>query len=88
MVVVGYTATTFKIRNSWGATWGMQGYALWDRRIQNMCFFAQYAEYPNVISTGKQDQEGDEETENGGSSGVVRQIGANITNERTRDPLE
>ena len=53
-----------------------------------MCFFAQYAEYPNVISTGKQDQEGDEETENGGSSGVVRQIGANITNERTRDPLE
>ena len=56
VVVVGYTPDRFKIRNSWGTSWGEKGYAWFDRRVQNQCWIAKWAEYPKLTNTGKPDE--------------------------------
>ncbi|KAL5257141.1 hypothetical protein ACHWQZ_G012169 [Mnemiopsis leidyi] len=56
VVVVGYTPERFKIRNSWGTSWGEKGYAWFDRRIQNQCWIAKWAEYPKLTNTGRADE--------------------------------
>lgn len=53
VLVVGYGVTPsgkkyYIIKNSWGASWGMNGYIYWDRDIEDMCGIAQAASYPVV----------------------------------------
>ena len=55
-MVVGYTPERFQIRNSWGTSWGEKGYAWFDRRVQNQCWIAKWAEYPKLTDTGKPDE--------------------------------
>lgn len=74
MVVIGYDAKSFIIRNSWGSSWGEKGYINFDRSIQNQCYIAQYPEYPNmeVIEDGaddKTDDETNDETDDGDDDG-------------------
>ena len=55
--MVGYTKETFKIRNSWGPSWGDKGYGFMDRRKKNLCSLAQYGSYPLIRKTGKSETE-------------------------------
>ena len=53
VLVVGYGVTSigkkyYIIKNSWGTSWGMDGYIYWDRDVPNMCGIAQAASYPTV----------------------------------------
>lgn len=53
VLIVGYGVTSsgrkyYIIKNSWGTSWGMDGYAYWDRDIPNMCGIAEAASYPVV----------------------------------------
>ena len=45
VVVVGYTAQTYIIRNSWGTLWGDKGYVNWDRQ-GDLCGLLEGAYYP------------------------------------------
>jgi hypothetical protein len=47
VLVVGYTADYIKIKNSWGASWGEQGYIRLARG-KNMCGVANSASYPKT----------------------------------------
>eukprot|EP00116_Pleurobrachia_bachei_P001885 sb/3462147/ len=57
LAVVGYTKDTFKIRNSWGPSWGENGYGYMDRRVQNLCSLAQFGSYPLIKKTGKSENQ-------------------------------
>ena len=51
VLIVGYGVTSkgrkyYIIKNSWGSSWGMNGYAYWDRDIPDMCGIAQAASFP------------------------------------------
>lgn len=51
VLVVGYGKTRegkpyYIIKNSWGTTWGENGYVYWDRTDPNMCGVAEVASYP------------------------------------------
>lgn len=50
VTVVGYTPTTYIVKNSWGTTWGMQGYIEMARNVPPLgqCGIASLAQYPSV----------------------------------------
>ena len=52
IVVVGYGTLAgndyWLIKNSWGTTWGMQGFAMVARNRNNLCDIATYTFYPLV----------------------------------------
>jgi C1A family cysteine protease len=53
VLVVGYGVTSkdkkyYIIKNSWGTSWGMDGYAYWDRDTPDMCGIAQSATFPTL----------------------------------------
>jgi C1A family cysteine protease len=52
VVVVGVyqdaTQNYWKIKNSWGTSWGEDGYIRLDRSIDNLCRVCSYGYYPNV----------------------------------------
>ena len=53
VLIVGYGVTSsgrkyYIIKNSWGTSWGMNGYVYWDRDIPNMCGIAQAASFPTM----------------------------------------
>lgn len=53
VLVVGYGANDqgkyYIVKNSWGTSWGMDGYIYWNRDIPNMCGIAQVVSYPLLI---------------------------------------
>jgi len=59
VVLVGYGADSsgrqyYILRNSWGSSWGSNGYMLFARNNNNMCSIASYGIYPIVqASSGK-----------------------------------
>ena len=57
VVIVGYSPQNFRIKNSFGVSWGDEGYAWFDRRIQNQCMIAKFAEYPNMLETNAKDED-------------------------------
>ncbi len=53
VLVVGYGVSPegkkyYIIKNSWGNSWGMDGYIYWDRDVPNMCGIAEAASFPIV----------------------------------------
>ena len=48
MTVTGYTPEFWEIKNSWGSTWGDQGYVRFSRAINNMCGISTWNAYPEI----------------------------------------
>ena len=55
VTIVGYTPTSWKVKNSWGREWGEKGYVRFSRVRQNMCRLADFAMYPIVVHIPRQE---------------------------------
>ena len=56
VLVVGYGVSDGKdmyiVKNSWGTSWGMDGYMYMSRNRRNNCAIASYAYYPRGVGAG------------------------------------
>ena len=58
VLVVGFTADAYIVKNSWGPTWGDKGYIQMKRGVKNLanesqsgiCGISQQASYPTVAT--------------------------------------
>merc|ERR1711907_51900 len=48
VAVVGYTSDSFIVRNSWGASWGDQGYVQISNSAENICGILSAPSYPKL----------------------------------------
>lgn len=55
VTMVGYTATSWKVKNSWGRDWGEGGYVRFSRAKYNNCRLSDYAKFP-VVEHSQRDQ--------------------------------
>ena len=64
VTMVGYTADSWKVKNSWGRDWGENGYVRFSRATENNCRLAEFAMYPSLVrdERGEEEDEADPET--------------------------
>merc|ERR1719318_608184 len=62
VTAVGYTPSYVLVKNSWGNTWGDQGFVKFTRNYHN-CDLWNYSSYPKLTATGKADNGNDAATD-------------------------
>merc|ERR1739847_151870 len=55
VTAVGYTENFVLVKNSWGSSWGDEGFVKFARGYNSKCGLFKYSSYPTLSATGKSD---------------------------------